>query len=489
MISFNYAAPEAGGIPSGAIKNFLEVLEKAELSTHSIVIARGNSILFEKYYPPFHKAFLHRLYSDTKSWVSIAVGFAVDEGLVSLDAPIGRYFPTECRDIADKNMGEQTVREMLKMSVPKLQRSWFAARCSDRVADYFENTRVDTSKGESFFYDSTGSFILGAMVERVTGKSLLDYLKIKLFEKIGISDEIKCLKCPGGHSWADSAILARPEDSLRLLRFLLDGGKHGGEQLLSAEYIKQATAKLIDTDYGYGFNSQGYGYQIWRTYKNSFFFNGMGSQYAVACPDKDIMFVINSDNQGIDGAGEKIMSSFFELVYDRAGEPLPPDGAAHAELLEYADSLKLYVQSEAKASPCTENINGKTFALKENTMGFKWVKFSFSDGVGLLEYENAQGEKSLPFGMGRNVFGIFPEEGYSREVGSVYAEGNYYKCAASAAWQNEHELLLNVQIIDEYFGRLWMHFCFDDNKVKIISHKVAEDFLAAYNGEALGELI
>ncbi len=489
MISFNYTTPEECGIPSGAIKSFIEALEAAELSTHSIIIARGNDIMFEKYYPPFHKDFLHRLYSDTKSWVSIAVGLAADEGLVDLDAPIKAYFPAECRDIADKNMGEQTVREMLKMSVPKKGIHWFEQRSADRVADYFSKTSVNTECGNSFYYDSNGSFVLGAMVERVTGVSLLQYLRFKLLDKIGVSREVHCLKCPGGHSWADSAILAKPTDSLRLLRFLLDGGKHNGEQLLSEEYVKEATSKLIDTDYGYGFNSLGYGYQIWRTYRNSFFFNGMGSQYAVACPDKDIMLVINSDNQGIDGAGEKIMAGFFELVYDSAGEKLPPDEKAYAELLAYADSLKLCSQSGEKASPTAERINGKCFVLDENKMGIKWVSLSLSEGCGLFEYANAQGEKAISFGIGRNVFGVFPEEGYSREVGSAYAKGSYYKCAASAAWQSTDELLLNVQVIDEYFGRLWMRFCFDNDRIIIKSHKAAEDFLAAYAGEALGKMI
>lgn len=121
-------------------------------------------------------------------------------------------------------------------------------------------------------------------------------------------------------------------------------------------------------------------------------------------------------------------------------------------------------------------------------MGIKDLKFTFSQNRGILEYENAQGSKLLTFGLCENCFTIFPEEGYSREVGSAYQVGNYYKCASSAAWKTKTQLIVNVQAIDEYFGRLWMIFDFEDDNINVEMRKSAEDFFDTYNGTATGKI-
>lgn len=483
--------PEQGGIPSLAIKEFLETLEKGELSTHSVIIARGNDILFEKYYEPFNDDFLHRIYSETKSFVALAVGFAEQDGLVKLGDPISKYFPSECKNIEDPCMGEQTVRQMLMMSTPKHEKYWFNIRTDDRVRDYFKKAKTVAPCGSEFQYDSSGSFVLGAMVERVTKKSLVDYLDEKLFSKIGIEREnVRCLKAPGGHSWGDSAMLMKPKDLVKVIRFLLDKGRVNGEQILNEKFICDATDSLISTEHFYGkYARMGYGYLIWRTYENSFFFNGMGAQFAVGSPDKDLILVVTSDDQGIDEAKDIILDGYFKKVYSKAGEPLPEDEKALEELENYANSLKLFCEKGEKNSPLVEKLNGKTFALDENPMKLENIKFTFSNNRGILEYKNATGQKSLVFGMCENCFTVFPEEGYSREVGSRYAAGNYYKCATSAAWKTENCLMLNVQVIDEYFGRLWIKFDFENDGVNVTMTKSAEDFFATYEGTAKGKIL
>ena len=165
--------PERAGVASGNIEKWLRTLDDAGLSVHNVLISRGNRILFEKYIPPFDAGFLHREYSQTKSVAAIAVGFAVQDRLVDLDDPIGKYFPEETKNIPDPKMAEQTVRQMLMMSTPKRAKNWFTARTDDRVRFYFHETTTAAPPGSSFWYDSTGSFILAAMVEKVTGKDFI----------------------------------------------------------------------------------------------------------------------------------------------------------------------------------------------------------------------------------------------------------------------------------------------------------------------------
>ena len=246
----NYATPESKGISSEAIKRYVDHLEKCRIALHSLIIARGDDIVYEKYWEPFHADFLHRIYSSSKSIVALAVGFAEQDGLLSLDDPMSKYFAKELEGQEDQNMHEQTVRHMLMMSTCKPQENWFVKRPEDRVHLYFQNpnTHLTRPSGTLFEYDSTGSFVLGALVERLTGKPMMEYLKEKFMRRIGVSEDVYCLTCPGGHAWGDSGVMFRATDFLKVARFVLNKGRWEGEQLLNEEFVTAATSKQIHND-------------------------------------------------------------------------------------------------------------------------------------------------------------------------------------------------------------------------------------------------
>lgn len=488
----NQTTPEAAGISSAAILQFINLLEEKQLSTHDLIFMKGDSIFFEAYWAPFHKDFLHRMYSVSKSFVSLAVGFAEQDGLLCLDDPICRYFPEEIKHQSDENMRNQTIRHMLMMSTAKPAEYWFDARTDDRVRLYFEN-KAENSRpsGTVYEYDSPGSFVLCALVERLTGKSFLAYLRERLFDKIGVSADIRCLKCPGGHSWGDSAVLCTPRDLLKVARFTMNLGSWNGEQLLNKAYMTAAVSKQIDNNV-WGVNdhdSQGYGYLFWRTYENSYFFNGMGCQYAVCVPGKDLIMIYNGDNQGKIMAKKTIFDAFFSMIVNpMSDKPLPEDKAAEKRLAKTASGLMLMDAKGAMQSDYAAKINGISYIMGKNPMGITKMQLVFDGDCGRLAYTNAQGDKTLHFGIGKNVFSKFPQTGYAKDVGSVFAEEHQYDCAASAAWIEPHKLFIKVQIIDEYFGNLniTLGFAEGGRKIGVYMAKCAEDFLQEYEGFAGG---
>ena len=131
----NYRTPEQMGISSRNVLAFYKELDDCGLSTHSVILSRGNEFFSECYYAPFHKDFYHRMYSTTKSFVAVAVGFCEQDGLLSLDDPIGKFFP-EYADMPAQHA--TTVREMLQMRTD-LDKSggWFTANCDNRARFYF----------------------------------------------------------------------------------------------------------------------------------------------------------------------------------------------------------------------------------------------------------------------------------------------------------------------------------------------------------------
>ena len=487
----NYITPEQAGVKSENIKKYLEILEEQRLATHNIIMAKGENIFFEKYWSPFHKDFLHRMYSVSKSFVSIAIGFLQQDGLISLDDKIIKYFPEESKNQTDENMRNQTIRHMLMMSTAKPTRDWFSAKPKDRVAFYFENDKEESRpSGTIYNYDSEGSFVLGALVERLTGKPFMEYLREKLFDKIGVSKEAYCLKCPGGHSWGDSAVICKPIDLLKVALFVMRKGKWNGEQILNEEYLTAATDTQIFNNYWdiNNFNTHGYGYKFWKTYDNAFFFNGMGCQFAVCVPEKDMVLIYNGDNQGKENVRQCIIADFIRLIARAAADnSIEENEMAQKSLAEKTADLKLIAVNGDKKSSFEDEINGITYKLDKNPMGITEFRLVFKEDVGIFEYTNAQGRKVLPFGRCENVFAPFPQEGYADEVGTVESKGVYYNCAASAAWVEEKKIYIKVQIIDKYFGNMGITIGFRDDVCGIYMNKIAEDFLQEYEGFAGGK--
>lgn len=489
--------PEQVGISSKSVKKYIKILEKNEFSTHSIVMLRHGKVFYEAYWEPFHKDFLHRIYSSTKSFVALAIGFLQQDGLIDLDAPAVSYLDDDITKNACDEVKKQTIRDMLIMSTAGMctVAGFFKEKPEDRLRYYYDCAGPDSSvkpklTGSTFLYDSSGSFVLGCIVEIITGMGLMDYLREKLFDKIGFSKEAYCLTCPGGHAWSDSGILCRPMDLAKVMQFLLNEGEWNGEQILDKKFIKEATSNLVSTkraahrDSG---GTYGYGYLIWRTAGNGFAFMGLGNQLAIAFPDYDMVFVVTADNQTNPKTGEAVMIDRLleEIAETAKNEALDEDKEAYSDLMDFTNSLKLYSFSGSIEENISKEISGKTFIMEENPMGISKIKFTFTDDVCKMDYTNAQSDKTIEFGINKNVFGIFPQEGYSDLVGNTYAPGNYYKCAASAAWTHERNLEILVQVIDKYFGKLFIKVFFtEDGRIAVSMNKTAENFMNEYMGYA-----
>lgn len=491
---FNTITPEKAGISSRVVLETLKALDHYGFATHSIIMARGNDIFTECYYKPFGKDFLHRMYSVSKSFLGIAIGFAIDDGLLSLDDKLTDFFPEYKNENFNELLCESTIRDMLMMSTSmQVPISWFERHGGDRTSVYF------TKKGEKipgtlFRYDSPGSYMLGHILENVTGKDFMSYMREKFLDAIGFSKEAYCLTVPEGNAFVDSGIMCTTRDLLAVARFALSLGEWNGKQYLSRQYMEEATSKIVCNDTegsalaGYG--GYGYGYQIWKAPNNGFAFVGMGDQFAVCDFEHDFIFVITSDNQGSSNQTRPVLyHELYNRIIPNLGESLPDDAAAKAELDNYIASRELVHFGKTKFGAFASEIENVTYELEENPMGIERIRFNFDGDKGVLSYKNAQGEKELTFGIGYNEFSLFPEEGYSDLVAGIPCEGNKYRCAVSADWAEEKKLRLKVQVIDKYFGNACFIFSFKDERVSVLMTKHAEAFFEEYNGYAIGTAV
>ncbi len=489
---FEKITPESAGISSKSITAFIKRLEKRGACMHSLLFMKGNKIFAEAYWKPFHQDYLHRQYSQTKSFVSIAVGLLEEEGKLSLDDKIIDYFPEKIEKEAHPYLQQQTIREMLMMKTVGSASSWFVSNNPDRTHHYLNEKRNFRPSNTLWAYDSAGSQVLCALVEKLAGKPLLEYLKEKLFNEMGAFQTASVLKTPNGDSWGDSAMICTLRDMATFGRFVMNYGVWNGKRLMNEKYLKDATSALSNNAGGshYSAYKHGYGYQIWRVCGGGFAFVGMGDQLTVCYPEKDLLFACNSDNQGTHLIRELIFQSLEETIVGEIKDvALAENAQSLDELNGVIAGLKLRSVSGASDSPLRAEIHGVEYTCEENPMGITKFSFVFTDETkGEFHYTNAQGDKVLPFGVNHNVFGKFPQLGYSNEYGAVpTTDGFTYGDAVSLAWIDENGLLLFVQIIDKYFGNMNARFHFRGDEVYAVFQKTAEAFLNEYQGGLLGK--
>ena len=482
-----FCTPEQAGISSKAILKFIKKVEEWKVNLHSFMFVKKGRILTEGYYAPFHAETPHRLYSSSKTYVSLAVGKLIGEGKIALTDRLVDLFPEYIDREQHKWMQECTVEDALKMAVPMWTDTYYDRAYKEWAWTFFNRQEALKPAGTLFWYNTSASFILDVLVEKLTGKTFLEYLRPE-FEKIGVSKDIWCVKSPDGFSWGGSGVVSTLRDYAKVGELLMYKGEYKGEQLLPREYMERATSKQIDNIYENHYSiraTKGYGYQVWMT-DCGFSMYGMGSQYAFCFPEKEFMFVCQGDTQcGSDPCGDWLYMWVKELYEELSDTPLPADDKAYGALTEKLSALQLPMIGETH-SAYEKEVNGVEYRLAPNSMGWTYFRLDFNGDEGVLTYENARGEKKIPFTLGGYTQGNFPEtDYYDKQVDTP--SNREMECMASAGWTEEKKLLLRVYITDTSLGNCFITFGFKGDEVGVSLFKRAEFFMDGYAGYAGGK--
>lgn len=484
--NFSLSTPSECGISYENINAFLDEIETRGIMLHGFAFLRGDKIFAEGYYAPIHKDFLHRMYSTSKTYTSMAIGALISEGKIALDDPVYKYFPDKVPENLHPYIAEATIRHLLMMATP-FDRETYGRFVPDWEYSFF-NKPPQVHPGTRFIYDTCGTYMLDCIVERVTGKPFLDYLKDVALREVGFSEDAWCIQSPDGHSWGGSGVLATLRDTVRFATLVKNKGMAHGKQLLPADYIEEATKYQIanTTQYPHPdlLHGNGYGYKIWMVQGGGYAFLGMGCQCALILPDKDFVAVCIGDTDG-----EPNYANVFDLIkkhiVDNLGEAYTSDPEAQEALEERLASLKVPSLKGAMDSPKAKEICGKEYTIFNNPMQITSVRFEFEGDEGVMYYNTLRGEKKMPFGMAKNVFFKFPEKHfYDTQIN--LPSGREHNAFASAEWLNEKTLHIRTYIYDNCMGNMHTYVTFDGDKIGIRMTKVAEWFMDEYQGEAYG---
>ncbi len=481
-------SPAKAGVKYSDIHAFLDALEEKRLMVHGFVLTKDDAIFAEGYYAPLGKDFMHRIYSSSKTFTAMAIGALAAEGNISLDDPVCKYFPEHLPENLDRRLAECTIRHLLIMATP-FCRQPYDRYVWDWCHSFFNSPQyIDREPGTVFRYDTHGTYMMDAIIERVTGKPFMNYLLDVGLRDIGFSEDTWCVQSPDGYSWGGSGVICTCRDLARMAHLMKNKGEFEGRQILPPDFIEEATSNQIDNraniqDLVHG---NGYGYQTWMC-TEGFALIGMGSECAWVSPDKNTVATFTADTQGDGYPAYLVFDIFKEYIYDRMGEPYEEDEAELKKLQDRLMALKAHAPHGEVTSPVASSVNGKTYTLRCNQMGIKDIRFEFEGDRGVLYYDTIRGAKKLDFGMAHNVETTFPETHYQdRQIG-VPADREF-KAICSAVWTADHTLLVRPYIIDNCFGNAFMYFTFEGDTVSVEMRKTAEWFMDEYEGVAFGRV-
>ena len=241
------STPEAEGVPSKAVTalfDSLMALPKTDI--HSVVVVRHGKVIGEIYPAPFAPEYRHTMYSCSKTFVGAAVGLAIADNRLRLTDRVGAFFPELLPDSVSTNLADMTVRDLLTMT-SGVTPDWNMRNLTPDWIRTFLAKPVKTP-GKKFEYDSISTYMLSAIVQKVTGMTLLDYLKQKLFIPMHITD-VAWEISPEGINTGGWGLHIQSESLAKFGLLLLNRGVWEGRQLLPASWVEQMMTRQIG-DYG-----------------------------------------------------------------------------------------------------------------------------------------------------------------------------------------------------------------------------------------------
>jgi len=310
----NTASPESVGVPSEAILAFMNRLKEEERNVHGFVLYRHGKVISKCIAPPYDFEDKRHVYSISKSFTGTAIGVARDEGLLNLSDRVIDIFPESLPEEISPNLARMTIHDLLCMSCGHDCCPASAMLNVEDWVKFFLAREVPYVPGTHFEYNSGGSYMLSAIITKLTGLKMIDYLRPRLFEPLGITN-VSWDECPKGINLGGWGFRTSSVDMMKLGVMYLNGGYWNGKRIVSRDWVKLASSYKISNGVDRGDDwGSGYCYQIWRCQHNCFRGDGMCGQMLIISPDKDMILSIISE----DDSFQEMCDAYWDTIFASA---------------------------------------------------------------------------------------------------------------------------------------------------------------------------
>lgn len=293
---------------SKAMANYLKAVKNSKQDLHSIMVLQHGKVLAEKWMGEGAADKPHILYSVSKTFTATAIGFAVSEGKLKVTDKVISFFPDKLPAEISPDLKEMSIQDLLTMSCGQDTDPTNSIRKQEGVdwVQEFLSVPVEHKPGTYFVYNSMGTYMLSAILQKVTGEKIVDYLSARLFQPLSIAYP-RWDESPQGINCGGWGLYLTTEDMAKMGQLFLQNGVWEGKQLLPAAWIEEATTSKIaslpagvrpenvkmkpeDSDW-----LQGYCYQMWRCRHNGVRADGASGQYIIILPEKDAVIAVTAD--------------------------------------------------------------------------------------------------------------------------------------------------------------------------------------------------
>lgn len=297
--------------------------ELGSIQVHSVMILKHGEVVEERWLNGAGPDIPHAMYSVSKTFTSSAVGLAISEGKLALDDKVISFFPDKLPEEVSDNLAAMTIRDLLTMTCGHQNEP--SARYEEG-ADWVEGFLahpVPHAPGTYYMYNSFGTYMLSAILQKVTGEKVVDYLDTRLFQPLHI-DKPVWDESPQGINCGGWGLNITTEDMAKLGQLLLQGGVWNGRQVLPADWVKEMSGYQVPScPSGTPFEkmeelgitkdnndwAQGYGYQMWICRHGAFRADGAFGQYIIVFPEKDAVIVLTTQSN--------LYQPYLDIVWDK----------------------------------------------------------------------------------------------------------------------------------------------------------------------------
>ena len=466
--------PENVEVDSQVVQAFLDKCMELGKELHSLMVIRHGKVACEVYREPFNKNSVHMMYSFSKSVTSIAIGFAIDEGYLSLDTKFLNVFPYfRNQKKPDAFLEELCVEDLLTMRGGKGV-SVLSNRSKDSWLKNFVDSDWYAEPGTKFMYINECMYVLCAMIVKTTGMSVTEFLTTRLWEPLGI--EVPYWETdPRGIEVGGWGLMLKTEDAAKITLCMQQMGKYAGKQVIPAWWVTEASKKQADTEASTDKpdSKVGYGYCFWRCagYKNAYRADGMYSQYGIVFEDLDAC-VITTAGEVNTQQMKTLMWDYFPKAFQ--SKSYDPEKTVALSLPPY-EKLPVSERSEVEqkiecqrirfSKPVLLNVAGfpvsavtmpALYMEKDRAGNINNVSFKFYEKDGVILWTEGNEVNSVMFGLDGEYRWDYMKIG-----------GVRYETCSIAYWKTDHILELHIRAMATVSERV-LTFTFDDkNRVQL----------------------
>lgn len=417
------STPEAEGLSSELIYEYVkELREDRSIEMQNIMIVKNSKKVFEASFDDHNMKIWKQTFSASKSLVSIAAGFAVNEGLFTLDTPICEIFQDEMTALGKRTMKDITLRDLITMR-SSVQFGEAEAMVSENWKRSYLSSALKGTHGKTFAYNSLNTYMIAAAIVKTSGESLTSYLEKRLFKPLEMG-KVYWETSPEGIEKGGWGLYIRPDDMAKIGICMLNSGKWKGQQIIPGEWVRESTYFKAEAPKNAG--RFDYGYQIWcGRDSDTFLFNGMFGQNMLAFRNSGIIIISNCANNEV-FQGSTFYSTTLKYFYDSCDDrisniPIKENKCSAQKLSEYLKTQRIgygkndielpkecYLLDKVELvpdSPCSASAGIMPLGLQtvnnNYTKGLKFIRFEISNGKFYIAYCEKDAIHRFPVGFSK----------------------------------------------------------------------------------------